>query len=215
LVVGLKIGEKFKPHPNLKKVYGVYLLLAGVPVLIVLAILPLAMFIFEPQLWCEAWPFTLIPLIVALIAVGFVAYWIPKYYDSIWFVLEKDEVVVERGVWWRMKHVVPYSRVMSVDVIQGPISRRFGIGSVYVYTAGYTGPAGGTAGPGTRSAEATIWGIPNFTEVRDTIISMVRGRPLFGAPEAATRDVGSEILEELRKIRKALEKHPISSSSQQ
>ena len=110
-----------------------------------------------------------------------------------------------------MKKVIRTGRVFSpileaLDYIQGPISRRFGIGSVHVHTAGYTGPAGGTAGPGTRRAEATIWGIPNFNEVRDTIISLVRGRPLFGAPETITRDIGLEILEELKKIRKAIEK---------
>ena len=202
----LKIGERFKPHPNLKKVYGVYLLLVSVPILVAAVIPPLAVFMFEPRLWREVWVFTFIPLIVALAAIGFVAYWIPKYYDSISYALEKDEVAVERGVWWKMKQVVPYSRVMSVDVIQGPISRRFGIGSVHVHTAGYTGPAGGSAGPGTRGAEATIWGIPNFTEVRDTMISVVRGRPLFGAPETITREIELEILEELKKIRKAIEK---------
>ena len=202
----MKIGERFKPHPNLKKVYGVYLLLVSVPILVAAVIPPLAVFMFEPRLWREVWVFTFIPLIVALAAIGFVAYWIPKYYDSISYALEKDEVAVERGVWWKMKQVVPYSRVMSVDVIQGPISRRFGIGSVHVHTAGYTGPAGGSAGPGTRGAEATIWGIPNFTEVRDTMISVVRGRPLFGAPETITREIELEILEELKKIRKAIEK---------
>ncbi|MCS7114448.1 MAG: PH domain-containing protein [Candidatus Bathyarchaeota archaeon] len=157
----------------------------------------LAVFIFEPQIWRSAWPFTFIPLLGALAVFGFVAYWIPKYYDSIWYFLANDEVLVERGVWWKMKHVVPYSRVMSVDIIQGLLSRRFSLGSVHVHTAGYTGPAGGTAGPGTRGAEATIWGISNFTEIRDMIISIVRGRSLFGAPE--TRDMGLEILEELRK----------------
>jgi len=200
-----EIGKRFKPDPALKKVYGTYLSLASVPPLIVAVVLPLAVSIYEPQLWREAWLFTLIPLIVVLACVGFAAYWISKYYDSIWFTLEKDEVVVERGVWWKMRHVVPYSRVMAVDTIQGPISRRFGLGSVYIYTAGYTGAAGGTAGPGTRGAEAVIWGVRNFNELRDVIISMVRGRPLLGAPEAVTRDVGLEILEELRRIRKAIE----------
>lgn len=204
--IKLKTGEKFKPHPNLKKVYGFYLLFVAVPILVATALLPLTVFTFEPQLWREVWPFTLTPLIVALAVIGFVAYWIPKYYDSISYVLEKDEVMVERGVWWKMKHVVPYSRVMSVDIIQGPISRSFGIGSVHVHTAGYTGPAGGTAGPGARGAEATIWGVSNFTEIRDTIIGMVRSRPLFGAAETAAPNIILEILEELRKIRKAVEK---------
>lgn len=201
--VGLKVGEKFKPHPNLKKVYGVYLLLAALPAFVG-AILPIwAVFVFEPQIWRWAWPLTFAPLIIVLVVVGFVVYWIQKYYDSIWFTLERDEVVIERGVWWKMKHVVPYSRVMSVDIIQGPISRKFGIGSVHVHTAGYTGPAGGSAGPGTRGAEAVIWGVQNFAEIRDTIIDMVRGRPLFGTTRPP--DIDLEILEELRKIRKAIE----------
>lgn len=160
--VRLKVGERFKPHPNLKKVYGVYLLLVAIPIFIA-AVLPIwAVFTFEPAIWRSAWLFTFIPLIGAFAVFGFVAYWIQKYYNSIYFALEKDEVVVERGVWWKMRHVVPYSRIMSIDIIQGPISRKFGLGSVHVYTAGYTGPAGGSAGPGARGAEAVIWGVTNF-----------------------------------------------------
>jgi len=75
---------------------------------------------------------------------------------------------------------------------------------VHVHTAGYTGPAGGTAGPGMRGAEAVIWGVPNFVEIRDAILNSVRGRPLFAPPGVKARDLGPEILEELRKIRKAL-----------
>lgn len=202
----MKIGEKFKPHPSLKKVYGVYLLLAAIP-LLVATILPIwAVFTLAPEVWGVAGVYISMPLIAVLIIIGFVVYWIPKYYDSITYVLENGEVVVERGVWWKMKHVVPYSRVMSVDIVQGPISRRFGIGSVHVHTAGYTGPAGGSAGPGTRGAEACIWGVPNFVEIRDTIIGIVRGRPLFSSPGVVVPDIFSEMLEELRKIRKAVEK---------
>lgn len=200
----MKIGEKFKPHPNLKKVYGLYFLFV-ITLLFISALLPIwAIFTYEPQVWHDFWPFILTPLIAPISVASFIAYWIPKYYDSITFILEKDEVIVERGVWWKMKHVVPYSRVMSVDIIQGPISRKFGIGSVQVHTAGYTGPSGGSAGPGTRGAEAVIWGVQNFTEIRDTIISMVRGRPLFGT--AGPANLGLEILEELRKIRQVIEK---------
>lgn len=200
----LKIGEKFAPHPNLKKIYHTYLGLAAIFPLIA-AFLPIwVVRILEPVKWGEIWPYLLIPPAIVIAIIAFVAYWIGKYYSSITYTLTGDEVVVERGVWWKMKHVVPYARVMSVDVIQGPISRHFGIGAVHVYTAGYTGPAGGTAGPGIRGAEASIWGVPNFVEIRDTIIGLVRGRPLFGAPGAP--DVGSEILKELRKIRKAVEK---------
>lgn len=197
----MKIGEKFAPHPNLKKVYFTYLGLAAIGPLIAASLPIWAVWTFAPDVWQVAWPYLFIPLAIVLTIIGLVAYWIPKYYDSITYALKEDEVMVERGVWWKMKHVVPYARVMSVDVVQGPISRRFGIGSVHVHTAGYTGPAGGTAGPGTRGAEACIWGVPNPVEIRDIVIKLMRGRPLFVAP-----DIGSEMLKELRLIRRAMEK---------
>lgn len=202
----LKIGERFSPHPNLKRVYYAYLVLAAVIPSTLSLLLPLGAFSYVPDIWQAPWPLLFIPLTATLVVVLFVAYWIPKYFSSISYMLSEEEVMVERGVWWRMKHVVPYARVMSVDIIQGPISRLFSVGSVHVHTAGYTGPAGGTAGPGARGAEATIWGVPDFVDVRNTIISSVRGRPLFAAPRAGAHDLGSEILEELRAIKEALRK---------
>lgn len=202
----MKIDERFAPHSNLKKVYGIYLSLVAAPMLVA-TILPIwAVFTFAPEVWRVGWVYLFIPLAIVLIILGFLVYWIRRYCDSIFFSLTKDEVMVERGVWWKMKHVVPYARVMSIDVVQGPVSRRFGIGSVHVYTAGYTGPAGGTSGPGVRGAEACIWGVQNFVEIKDAIIEMVRGRPLFGLPRSVAPDASSEMLEELKRIRKAVEK---------
>jgi membrane protein YdbS with pleckstrin-like domain len=201
----LKFGKKFAPHPNLKKVYFTYLALATLIPMILALLIPSLAYMFAPAVWQTAWMYLLIPVGIVLAILAFLAWWIPKYYQTISFTLTKEEVVVERGLWWRMKHTVPYARVMSVDAIQGPISRRFGIGRVDIHTAGYTGPAGGTAGPMGRRAEAAIWGIPNFLEIRNTILDLVRGKPLFGrgGVEAGT---GEKILEELRRIRKALEK---------
>ena len=202
----MKIGERFLPHPNLKWVYYVYLVLAGVIPLTLSLLLPMAAFRYVPEIWQSPWPFLFIPLTVTLTVILIAAYWVPRYCSSIFYMLSEEEVMVERGVWWKMKHVVPYARVMSVDIIQGPISRHFDVGSVHVHTAGYTGPAGGTAGPGTRGAEATIWGIPNFVDVRNTIIDSVRQRPLFAALGTGVHDLGFEILEELKAIKEILRK---------
>jgi uncharacterized protein len=200
----LIIAERFSPHPNLKRVYYVYLVLAAVIPLAGSLLLPLVAFLYVPKIWQSPWPLVFVPLIVAFTIIFIAAYWIPRYCSSISYMLSEEEVMVERGVWWKMKHAVPYARVMSVDIIQGPISRCFGVGAVHVHTAGYTGPAGGTAGPGTRGAEATIWGIPNFLEVRNRIIDNVRQRPLFAGSKVSTHDLGSEILEELKAIRQLL-----------
>ncbi|MEM2698033.1 MAG: PH domain-containing protein [Ignisphaera sp.] len=116
-----------------------------------------------------------------------------------WYTIAEDGIAVERGVWWKMKHLVPYSRVMSADIIQGPISRRSRIGSVIIHTAGYTGPSGGRS----KIAEAEIIGIDDFLEMRDLIITMVKGKPLFTIERSS---IEQKILEEVERIRKIIEK---------
>jgi len=199
----LKKGEKFHPHPNMKKVYYIYLNAIATFLILLSSAIVVLVYIRSPA-------YVLIPLLILLVPIPgiicFVSYWIPKYYQSITYTLREEEVMVERGVWWKMKHTVPYARIMSVDTIQGPISRYFGIGTADVHTAGYTASGGGTAGPGTRRAEASIMQVPNFIEVRDVILSIVKGRPLFGAPGVKEKDTSLQILSELRKIRKSLSK---------
>jgi uncharacterized protein len=43
---------------------------------------------------------------------------------------------IRRGVYWRTVVTVPRSRVQHTDVSQGPLERRFGLGTLVVYTAG-------------------------------------------------------------------------------
>jgi uncharacterized protein len=43
---------------------------------------------------------------------------------------------IRRGVYWRTVITVPRSRVQHTDVSQGPLERRFGLGTLVVYTAG-------------------------------------------------------------------------------
>ncbi len=182
------------------KLYRLYLLMIAIPIAIVGIFVSWLVYISNPT-------FIYIPLLLFFVPLGFtiifVFYWIFKYYESIIYHLTSDEVVVERGVWWKMKHTVPYARIMSVDTVQGPISRKLGIATVDIYTAGYTGVSGGTGGLRSRRAEASIMHVSNFSEVREKVLSMVRGKPLFGA---RVSDLEAEMLLELRKIKELLEK---------
>ena len=49
-----------------------------------------------------------------------------------------DELGLEirRGVYWRAITNVPRSRVQHTDVSQGPLERRFGLGTLVIHTAG-------------------------------------------------------------------------------
>jgi len=200
----LKVSEGFHPHVDMKKLYYSYLMIGViflglswiVPVVVVaLLVLPLA----------QASAITVALLFPLLVVAGFIIFWIQKYYSSITYILTNDEIVVEKGVWWKRKSFVPYNRITNICVVQGPIARRFGLGTVRIQTAGFSG--GGSAGG--RVAEAVILGVKNFEDIRDVIMSFVRRvRPVAVEAEGeapAPKDIDKQILNELRKIRKALE----------
>ncbi len=195
-----KAEEEFKPHPNMVQLYRIYLGLAVLPLVVAGLLVTWGVSVVEPSLAYIPAAVFFVPVVVA---VCFVLYWSSRYFESIAYRLTQDEVVVDRGVWWKVRSTVPYSRVMAVETLQGPISRRLGIATLDVYTAGYTGVSGGSGGPRARRAEASFIHIPNFVDLRERVLSIVRGRPLFGA---AGSEIGAEMLSELRRMRELLEK---------
>jgi len=200
----MKIGEKFRPHVDFKKLYYSYLLILSTTVFL-LAVLPalIAVFLYRPSI--EAVAISASILFPFMLAVDFVPFWIPKYYHSIRYLFTEGEIIVEKGVWWRHKSTVPYNRITNIDVVQGPISRRFGLRKVRVQTAGYSAAGGGGA-----IAEAPIMGVKNFDEIRDFVLKLVRGlRPVAveaGFEAITLGKTAKEMLDELRKIREILEK---------
>jgi membrane protein YdbS with pleckstrin-like domain len=189
--------REFGPHPNARRLYHLYLCLLVVPLLLFGGGILFLLHRYGTSLHLLL--FSLLYFLPLLAAVGVVLYWIPRYCSSLRYELGKEEVRVRKGVWWKMEHAVPYARVMSVDVVQGPLSRRLGLGTVDIYTAGYTGQAGGRGGPGVRRAEASLLHLSNFREVREEVLRRVRGRPLFG-------EGMGEVVGELVRIRRLLER---------
>jgi membrane protein YdbS with pleckstrin-like domain len=203
--VGVGVVKEFGTDSELKTLYYVYfgiVLLAG----FLWWLIPVVVFVV---LSFEAWigvTVTMSCFAPLLIATGITLYWIPKFYSSITYVLEDDKITVTRGVWWKTKSFVPYNRITNINIYQGPISRRFGLGKLSIQTAGFSG----TSSSGTKVAEAVIFGVKNFEEIKDMIINFVKGlRPQAIEAEAETKptkNINQQILTELRKIRKAIEK---------
>ena len=50
--------------------------------------------------------------------------------------VDDEGIEIQRGVFWREVINVPRSRVQHTDVTQGPIDRRFGLGTLVIFTAG-------------------------------------------------------------------------------
>ena len=101
-------------------------------------------------------------LVVAVLGLG---HGILRY--RIWrFEVQEDALFLERGVFTRVRTVVPYVRVQHVDTQRNPLERIAGLSSVVVYTAG------------SRGADVTIPGLlpERASELQSTLRTLVGER---------------------------------------
>lgn len=123
------------------------------------------------------------------------------------------EIYVKKGLINVTKKHVPFRTITNISSRAGPIDRLFGIGTVEIQTAGFSGGAGGQAGP-----EEKLEGITFYEEVRDFVLQELRrfrdpyvtGTEVVhpvDEPVPRMRDsLDDEILITLREIRDVLEK---------
>lgn len=199
------VEKEFGAEPELKSLYHTYLVIVLIGGFLwwMIPAVTIAAFLVDSMIETIAILSTFIPLILV---VAVAVYWIPKYHSSIKYVFEDDKIVVTKGVWWKTKSVVLYNRITNINIYQGPLSRHFGLARLAIQTAGFSG----VSSSGHKTAEAEIVGIKNFEETKDFVMSFVKGiRPQAVEAEAETRaseNINEQLLQELRRIRKAVEK---------
>ncbi|MBN1896123.1 MAG: PH domain-containing protein [Candidatus Aenigmarchaeota archaeon] len=128
--VPVKTGQDFSPAPQFRSLLYVYFF-GGIFFGVLIWIFPV--FLFAP------WYVSVLIGTPFFAGVLFVIYWLPKYYRSIIYRITDTEIVWRRGVWFKNTGIVPFNRITNVDIIQGPLSRHFGIASLKIQTAGYSG----------------------------------------------------------------------------
>ncbi|MBU7018065.1 MAG: PH domain-containing protein [Theionarchaea archaeon] len=184
----------FKPAPQFKTLYYVYLVLV-VFLSVFTWYIPVA--VFAPS--TATFYITICTAIILIPVVVLTLYWIPTYYNSMIYQFTNTEIEWRRGVWFKKTGIVPYNRITNVDVEQGPLSRRLGVASLKIQTAGYSAPSGAGGVP-----EMKIVGVEQFEELRSILMAHVRGKKPV-AVETYEEDTSSRMLEELTKLRKLLE----------
>lgn len=60
----------------------------------------------------------------------------PLEYRCTSYTVDDQGIEIHRGVYWHSIINVPRSRVQHTDVAQGPLERRYGLGTLVIYTAG-------------------------------------------------------------------------------
>ena len=75
-----------------------------------------------------------------VIVTGALAWWLhvwpALHHRHASYTVNPDGIEIRKGVVWRAAISVPRSRVQHTDVSQGPLERRYGLGTLGVYTAG-------------------------------------------------------------------------------
>ena len=62
--------------------------------------------------------------------------WPKRAYHVTFYRVDDQGMEIRKGVYWRVVINVPRSRVQHIDVSQGPLERRYGLGTLVIYTAG-------------------------------------------------------------------------------
>ena len=185
-----KIGEEFRPSEKLKSLYYTYF------AAIVLVLILFGFVFFVPAMIFAFFWFASIFFLPGLLILLFIAWWIGKYFSTIVYKFTDSDITWRRGVWFKSTGIVPYNRITNIDIIQGPVSRHFGIASLKIQTAGYSAQH-------QASAEIRIEGVEKFEEMREMLMGFIRGKKPVAVE---TYESGSDVLQELVKIRKLLEK---------
>ncbi|HEX8526714.1 PH domain-containing protein [Allosphingosinicella sp.] len=122
--------EEMKPlHPDQR---AVLMIRAGA----VTALLTLAAAVADWVTIDDRLPLGAAPLAVLVLAGGASALFAARRYRAWGYAMGEDELQISRGLLFQARTVVPFGRVQHIDVVQGPLQRTFGIGTLVLHTAG-------------------------------------------------------------------------------
>ncbi|MBU0509020.1 PH domain-containing protein [bacterium] len=168
-------------------------------------LLPLSPDIEPSEVSSVVWPLTLgCILLMWIIAVPIVILWI----KNLSYRIEEDRVTISKGVLTKIQQNIPYRAITDFALNRSLYDRWLGIGAIRIQTAGQ-----GTAGTG---YEGQLSGLLDWqslhTELRSRLkqlhphTDMALGVENPPVASASDRALLQAILDELRAIRKALEK---------
>ena len=134
---------------------------AGAVAMVLLAAVLVLDLVWRPL---EALPPGIASAAAALLLFAWAVLFPRRRYRSWGYRLGEDELHIKSGLWVRSRTIVPFGRVQHIDVAQGPLERRFGVGMLILHTAG------------TRNSAVALPGL-GFDEagrIRDVIRSKIR-----------------------------------------
>ncbi len=163
--------------------------------IVLLIAFPLVGLILAPV----AFAIAVIPDVIAYIAIHL-------RYDTTWYVLSDRSLRIRRGIWVIHETTITFENIQNVSVHSGPLERFFGIANVVVDTAGGGTSKDSEGGHTMNYHQGLIEGIDNAAEIRNVILSRVRGSRSAGLGDESRAGAGwsREHVSILREIRDLL-----------
>jgi membrane protein YdbS with pleckstrin-like domain len=190
---------KLKPEKeqrNLWIISWIVSLITGSLVWIVLSV-TVDLFIF--LMAALGWLVIMVPIII----------WIPAAFRALEYYIDDEGVKMKGGVIWKKHVTVPYPKITNVDVTQGPLQRKYNIGTIHIQTAGSGGKQG-------EKAELRMQGIRELERIRKLIIGRIKdpsyhlGSVIRKEEESIRSEnisVFKDMLEELEEIKSLLKRN--------
>lgn len=112
--------------------------IGGWMVVLVWALLSLPFLVVALVTHASGWLWLALGLVLALLAArGALAHAGPLWrYRYTSYRVDARGVEIERGRFWLRQITVPHARVQHIDVVRGPIERKFGLATLVIFTAG-------------------------------------------------------------------------------
>lgn len=118
--------------PAIKTVWRIKLALGWAVVVLAVLVYDVVQ-LFDPGRWL---PFG-VRTGLALLIGGLLTVALPRLRYRFWrFDLRPEELYLERGIWNRVRTIVPLRRIQHLDVSQDVLERNFALGRLIVHTAG-------------------------------------------------------------------------------
>ena len=85
--------------------------------------------------WLD-WLIGMIGVLLAPLLIANATVWPSQVYEHLTYDVDEHGIEIQSGVYFRVVTHIPRPRVQHIDVTQGPLERRFGLGTLVVFTAG-------------------------------------------------------------------------------
>ena len=196
-----------RPHKRLLTKQWLILLTLSLFILVIAILLqlllPLDKEVDAKDVAVNLWPIAMIVLVFKwILFVPLLTLWI----KNLKYVLEEDRIIIHKGILTKLQKNIPYRAITDFVLHRSLYDRFLGIASIRIQTAGQTqSPTG---------YEGNMAGLIDWDDLHQSLREKIKTlHPVSESlgvvektPTRADKDVSQLILDELRAIRKALEK---------